>query len=192
MRASLDLEALHTAYIILGHLQGINASYLASLTDQHRRLHPSVLILLTTTNIMKFTSVFVALGLSAVSYAASTGLLAVKATYDQHYDDANASTNSVACSNLTPKFPTLGSFPSFPNIGGAEAVSGFGSPECGSCWKLTDPLTGVSIFVTAIDTAGDGFNLSLEALNTLTNNNATGPGSAPVNRVQVDASECGL
>ena len=141
---------------------------------------------------MKFTSVFVALGLSAVSYAASTGAYTVKATFSEFYDNGSLSTNNVACSELTPKYPTLGSFPTFPNIGGAHAVSGFGSPECGSCWKITDPLTDVTIYVTAIDTAGVGFDLSLEALNTLTDNNATGPGSAEVIAYQVDASECGL
>ena len=139
---------------------------------------------------MKFTSVLVALGLGAFSYADNTGT--VTATYSQFYDNSQSSTNIVACSNLTPKFPTLGSFPTFPNIGGAHAVSGFGSPECGSCWNITDPKTGVSIIATAIDTAGVGFDLSLAALNTLTKGNAVGPGSAQVTAYKVDASKCGL
>ena len=141
---------------------------------------------------MKFTSAFVALGLSAFSYAASTGANPVEITFSNFYDNGSLSTNNVACSNLTPKYPTLGSFPTFPNIGGAFAVSGFDSPECGSCWKITDPQTDVTIFVTAIDTAGVGFDLSFEAFNTLTNGTGIGPGSAKAIAYQVDASECGL
>ena len=135
---------------------------------------------------MKFTTVLATLCFTSVALAT------VPATFDQHYDDAGASTNIVACSNLTPQFPTLGSFPSFPNIGGASAIAGFGSANCGTCWELTDGDTGVSINVTAIDHAGDGFNLSLEALNTLTDGQAVAKGSAQVTAVQVDSSACGL
>jgi len=38
------------------------------------------------------------------------------------------------------------------------------SPLCGSCSELTHG--GNSIYVTAIDTVGDGFDISLEAVNT--------------------------
>jgi len=134
---------------------------------------------------MKFSTAAVVLAFSAFAFADQV-------SFDQTYDDAGASTNIVACSNLTPQFPTFGSFPTFPNIGGASVISGFGSPDCGTCWKLTDNDTGKTIVVTAIDHAGDGFNLSLEALNTLTNGNAVNQGVAQVTAVQVDASECGL
>jgi hypothetical protein len=64
------------------------------------------------------------------------------ATYDNTYDNPYGSLNGVACSNgenglLTKGFTTFGSLPSFPYIGGAQAVTGWNSPQCGSCWALT-------------------------------------------------------
>ena len=113
------------------------------------------------------------------------------ATFSFDYDNGSSSTNSVACSELTAEFPTLGSFPTFPSVGGAFAVSGFGSPKCGSCWQITDPTTDVTLYFTAIDTSGVGFDLSEQAFNTLTD------GGNPLNRVNVTAelvaaSYCGL
>lgn len=119
-----------------------------------------------------------------------------RATFDNTYDNSAGSTLTVSCSNgpngLAGRFPTFGSFPTFPNIGGAAAIAGFGSSNCGSCWNLTDPDTGVSILLTAIDHAANGFNIAQEALDTLTNGNAVFDGSAPVNAVQVASSECGI
>ena len=128
----------------------------------------------------------------AVLVSAAAAQQVVTASFDNTYDDAGASTNIVACSNLTPQHPTFGSFPTFPNIGGSFAIAGFGSAECGSCWQLTYAPTGVSIFVTAIDHTGDGFNLSEEALNTLTDGQAEFLGRVDVTATQVSASSCGL
>lgn len=65
----------------------------------------------------------------------------VSVSFDNTYDNASGSLNTVACSNgpngLESKgFTTFGSLPSFPNIGGAQVISGFNSPNCGTCWKL--------------------------------------------------------
>ena len=130
----------------------------------------------------------------ALALLSSTAVAQIQTstTFDTAYDGAQSSTNIVACSNLTPRFPTLGSFPTFPYIGGAFAVTGFGSAACGSCWQITDTTTGVTINATAIDVAGDGFNLSLEAMNTLTDGNAIAIGRAPVTAVEVDPSHCGI
>jgi hypothetical protein len=68
-----------------------------------------------------------------------------------------------------PPFTTFGSLPTFPNISAADAIAGWNSPQCGTCWKIT--YKGKSVTVIAIDHA-DGFNLSLEALNKLTNGQA--------------------
>ncbi|THH06390.1 hypothetical protein EW145_g4119 [Phellinidium pouzarii] len=102
--------------------------------------------------------------------------------------------STVSCSDgpegLESRFPTFGSVPTFPNIGGASAIAGWGSASCGTCWSLS--YQGATIFVTAIDHADDGFNLSEEALNTLTDGNAVFDGAVQVDAVQVDASLCGL
>ncbi|KAI9452945.1 Cerato-platanin [Lactarius psammicola] len=87
---------------------------------------------------------------------------AVNVRYDTAYDNSQAS--------LSTGFTTFGSLPSFPNIGAAQAIGGWNSTACGSCWKIS--FGGQSINVIAVDHAGDGFNLSLEAMDTLTNGRA--------------------
>jgi len=94
----------------------------------------------------------------------------LRVTYDTTFDNPNGSVNGVACSNgangLVAKFPTFDKIPSFPFIGGAFDVV-WNSPNCGSCWNITNPATGNWIPLTAIDTAGAGFNIALEAFKKL-------------------------
>jgi Cerato-platanin len=88
-------------------------------------------------------------------------------------DNKIGSLNSVACSDgpngLAAQFPTFGNISSLPFIGGAFDVV-WNSPNCGSCWNLTNMATGVSINITAIDSAGSGFNIAQEAFERLTRN----------------------
>jgi len=81
------------------------------------------------------------------------------------------------------------------SIGGASAIKSWNSPNCGTCWKLTytnDKGKSKSINVLAVDVSDDGFNISLEAMNALTNNLATELGRVDVKSEQVAASKCGL
>lgn len=133
---------------------------------------------------MKF-SIFSVLILAGSAFA-----LTEKATYDPVYDNPANSLNIVSCSNLVSQFPTFGSVPTFPNIGGAFVVTGFASPGCGTCWKLS--ANGSTIYFTAIDHAGDGFNLSEESLNVLTDGQAVRLGFAEVYAEEVDKSYCGI
>ena len=100
----------------------------------------------------------------------------LRATYDPKFDNGNGSMNSVACSNgengLETKFPTFASIPSFPFIGGAYDIV-WNSPNCGSCWNITNPQTGLSTLMTAIDTSGVGFNLAEEAFAKLTDSDTS-------------------
>lgn len=135
---------------------------------------------------MKFITITLALVAAAV---------ATDVRYDNTYDDASQSLGVVACSDgsnglLTKGFTTFGSLPTFPNIGAAQAIPGYDSAECGSCWKIT--YNGETITVTAIDHAGDGFNLAKAALNTLTNGQAEHDGTISATAVEVDKSECGM
>ncbi|KAI0046913.1 hypothetical protein FA95DRAFT_1493267 [Auriscalpium vulgare] len=121
--------------------------------------------------------------------------LATDVRYDTTYDAKDGSLATVACSDganglLTKGFTTFGSLPSFPNIGAAQAVAGWNSTACGTCWQLA--YKGESIFVTAVDHAGDGFNIALAALNTLTNGTAVQVGIISATATQVAASKCGL
>lgn len=140
---------------------------------------------------MQFNSILSTLVLAGAAFAQTQ-----RASFDNTYDNAAGSMDTVACSTgpngLAGRFPTFGSLPTFPNIGGSSVISGFGSAECGTCWSLTFPTTGKTILVTAMDVAVDGFNLSQEALDTLTNGNAVFDGAVQVNAVQVAASQCGL
>lgn len=137
---------------------------------------------------------FTASIVSTLAFVGTT--FAVRAGFDNTFDNPAGDMNTVSCSTgftgLASQFPTFGDLPTFPNIGGASVIAGFGSAECGSCWQLTFPTTGKSINVTAIDHAGDGFNLSQEALDTLTNGNAVAVGVIQVNAVELDRSACGL
>ncbi|KAH8995775.1 immunomodulatory protein [Lactarius hatsudake] len=138
---------------------------------------------------MKLTSTIVSLA------ALFTVAFADTVRYNTFYDNASTSLNNVACSNgenglITKGFTTLGSLPTFPNVGGVYAVKGWNSPECGSCWRLT--YKGKSIYVTAIDTIFDGFDISLGGMNTLTNGKARVLDQVDALATQVDAWHCGL
>ncbi|KIY50655.1 Cerato-platanin [Fistulina hepatica ATCC 64428] len=140
---------------------------------------------------MKFFTTFFAL------FAVATSAVAVSVTYDELYDDSSESLDTVACSNgqyglTTRGYTTFGSLPDFPYIGGAEAVTGWDSPNCGTCWELYYDVTGVTIYVLAIDYAASGFNIALEAMNVLTDGNAVFDGNIDATATQVDASICGL
>ncbi|KAJ7052609.1 immunomodulatory protein [Mycena amicta] len=141
------------------------------------------------------------------SALASLALFAVAAVadsvaYDQTYDNGSNSMDIVACSNgangLITRFgfETFSDIPNFPFIGAAGAVEGFNSVHCGECWQLTyTPANGAkkTINVVAIDHAGPGtFNIALEAMNTLTNNQAVQLGRVNVVATKVASSVCGL
>ncbi|KAF8839856.1 Cerato-platanin [Paxillus ammoniavirescens] len=129
--------------------------------------------------------------------------LAYTVSYDTTYDQGSTSLDEVACSNgsnglETDGYTTFNSIPNFPYIGGAPQITGWNSASCGTCWTLTYTNTkgvATSINVTAIDVgdaAFEGFNISLEAMNVLTNNQAEQLGRVPVTAAQAPASSCGL
>ncbi|KAI0028208.1 SnodProt1 [Vararia minispora EC-137] len=138
---------------------------------------------------MKFT--FAGAVLAFASFVSATNV-----RYDTTYDNGSGDMTTVSCSDgpngLITRygFQTFGDIPTFPNIGAAQAIAGWNSPSCGTCWKLT--YQGKSIFVTAIDHAGDGFNIAEKAMNTLTNGQAVALGKISATATQVDASNCGL
>jgi hypothetical protein len=143
---------------------------------------------------MKFTSfAIVALALPALT-------LATTVSYDETYDKGSKSLDTVACSNgenglETQGYTTFDSLPNFPYIGGASAVAGWNSPNCGTCWKLTYTNSKgkkKSINVLAMDHADNGFNIALEAMNDLTGGQAKQLGRVDVTSKQVAASNCGL
>ncbi|KAG7440899.1 SnodProt1 [Guyanagaster necrorhizus] len=126
------------------------------------------------------------------SYALSTTV-----GYDSGYGVGSNSLANVACSNgvnglLTKGFTTYSSLPTFPNISSSDAIAGWNSPNCGTCWELTYSGTGNTITVLAIDHAASGFYTSQAAMDALTNGNAVELGVVQATATQVDASACGL
>ena len=123
----------------------------------------------------------------------SKRLTPVLATYDATYDNRNGSLNGVACSNgangLVTEYPTFGSLPSFPNIGGAPGVT-WNSPKCGSCWKLTSTTTGAYLIYTAIDSSS-GFNIAEDAFKVI-NGGQIGQGTLEVDAQPVPRYLCGI
>ncbi|KAI0697243.1 Cerato-platanin [Cytidiella melzeri] len=116
-------------------------------------------------------------------------------SWDTIYDNSGDSLNNVACSDganglITKGYTTFGSLPTFPRIGGAPAVGAWNSAACGTCWQLT--YNGNSINVLAIDTGGEGFNLSEEAMDQLTSGQARQLGRVTAGVAQVDNSVCGV
>ncbi|KAK4169130.1 protein SnodProt1 [Cladorrhinum sp. PSN259] len=131
--------------------------------------------------------------LSAVSALAVTAS-ATLVSYDVGYDDPNRSLTAVSCSDgangVMWKYGwnVQGDAKSF--VGGSAAVGGWNSPSCGSCWSAT--YNGRTVYVLAIDHAGSGLNLGLNAFNQLTNGHGVELGivDAVVNPVAL--SNCGL
>ncbi|KAE8145986.1 Cerato-platanin-domain-containing protein [Aspergillus avenaceus] len=131
--------------------------------------------------------------------ADATAAATISVSYDQKYDVAGSSLTTVSCSDgvyglINQGFSTFGSLPSFPNIGGAPTVAGWNSPNCGKCYQLHYQAGNVdkSIYVTAIDAAPGGFNLGLQAMNSLTNGLAEQLGRVQATYTEVDRSNCGF
>ncbi|KAF9239158.1 Cerato-platanin [Melanogaster broomeanus] len=141
---------------------------------------------------MKFASVaatLLALALPIVSQTTQT------LSYDTTYDNPSLSLTSVACSDgvnglMSKGYTTLSSLPTFPNLGGVYTVTGWNSAACGTCYNVT--YGSKTLSVLAVDVALDGFNLSEEAMNTLTGGLAVELGRVTVTSVQVPASVCGI
>jgi hypothetical protein len=117
-------------------------------------------------------------------------------SYDTGYDNRSRSLTAVSCSDGSNGLITRygwqnqGNVPKFPYIGGAQAIAGWNSPSCGTCWKLE--YKGKSINVLAIDHAAAGFNIALDAMNALTNGQASQLGRVDAKATQVDKKNCGL
>jgi hypothetical protein len=115
-----------------------------------------------------FASIPALLFLATSALAASSS---VSVSYDMIYDTSSTSLDEVACSDgpngmITKGYSTFGSLPNYPYIGGAQAIAGYDSASCGTCWKLT--YDGTSINVLAIDHTATGFNINFDAMNDLT------------------------
>ncbi|GES57155.1 allergenic cerato-platanin Asp F13 [Aspergillus terreus] len=124
---------------------------------------------------------------------AASAQQSVSVSYDERYDVSGSSMNTVSCSDgangLVTKYPTFGSVPNFPHIGGSPTIAGWNSANCGKCYQLT--YGSKSIYVTAIDAAPGGFNIALSAMNDLTGGQAVNLGRVQATYQEVAKSNCG-
>ncbi|KAH8824643.1 eliciting plant response-like protein [Flagelloscypha sp. PMI_526] len=124
-----------------------------------------------------------------------------KASFDAVYDNKALSLTQVACSDgdygLITRYhwKTIGDIPDL-YVGGASAISGWGSPQCGTCWNLTyvAPATTVasSLSFFAIDHADIGFNLNKAGMDKLTSGRAEELGIIEVRVEKVALAACGI
>ncbi|KAN0126469.1 SnodProt1 [Russula decolorans] len=108
-------------------------------------------------------------------------------SWNSKYDDPNGNTNSVACSNFAGTYPYFRNFPDFPYIGGSYDTKR--GSNCGKCWKLS--YKGRSIYFTAIDGYGDGYNIGKRAYTALYGGTG-GSGSLDAEAQSVAGHFCGF
>lgn len=111
--------------------------------------------------------------------------------YNTMYDHADLPLSSLVCANtpLSDRFPTIGSLPT-TNVGGAFAITGSDTSECGTCWALT--ANGVTVNMLAIDAVGSDFVVARSTLDALTGGMGNEQGAVDVQFEKVDPSACGL
>nr|URG42906.1 CEP85 [Alternaria solani] len=140
---------------------------------------------------MQFSSAISAAILGFASLAS-----AITVSYDTGYDDGNRALTSVACSDgangLITKYrwQTQANVAGFPRIGGYVGVAGWNSPQCGTCYGVT--YNGKTVYVLAVDSSVQGFNIAKAAMDELTNGQAAALGRIDAQYAQVATSNCGL
>ncbi|QUC16186.1 uncharacterized protein UV8b_00427 [Ustilaginoidea virens] len=124
----------------------------------------------------------------------ATATSAVRVSWDGGYNEAGRSMGVVSCSDgshgLMNRYPTQGNLPNYPFIGGTDAIGGWGSGQCGTCWQLE--YQGHKIKILAIDHAASGFNINPVAMDALTNGRAYELGRVDATVTQLSARDCGL
>lgn len=138
---------------------------------------------------MMYTYFIFAVSLSIPVRAQMTTSLA----YSPVYGDASLPLSRLACSDgsngLESKgYTTLGSFSDFPYLGGAPTIADWNDPNCGKCYAITYGKN--TIKVIALDVSKDGFTVSPQAMDTLTDGQANALGRVEVTAAEVPASEC--
>jgi hypothetical protein len=119
----------------------------------------------------------------------------VTLSYDTRYDDPGLPLTAVACSDgenglMKHGSTALGQVPGFPRVGGAFTVEKWDSKSCGKCYMLM--YKSHSIYVTAVDYAGTGFNIGKKAMDELTHGRAEADGRVQVAWADAAPRFCGF
>lgn len=116
--------------------------------------------------------------------------------YDTRYDNLDAPVDDLACSNgdhglKTKGHNTLRTLIKKPDVDvGAVFGVQWNSVGCGKCYRIMYNVE--SMYIIAVDRAGEGFNLSKRAFDRLTNGRAEELGSAQVAWEEVEPKFCGI
>ncbi|KAI0797065.1 Cerato-platanin [Abortiporus biennis] len=139
---------------------------------------------------MRFTSVLAVLSLFLAPTLAWPSTKTLRVAYSTQYDKKDENSVGVACSStlIHKGYKTYGSLKNFPFIGGAEFITGANSDQCGTCWKLT--YKDQSVNILAIDHIAEGFIISKEAMDALTDGEALDLGHVQAEVSQLPASAC--
>ena len=112
-------------------------------------------------------------------------------TWTTWYDNKNGDTKKTACPDLAKRYPHFKNFPDYPYIGGAFNIKRGTQKNCGECWKLTHVKTHKWIYITAMDSAKSGFNISEIAFNEL-NSGLLGAKSLQAEATPVNPRFCAI
>lgn len=144
-----------------------------------------------------FTTALSAIALIPLAFAApvsNTNQAIIR--FDTRYDNLDAPVDDLACSDgdhglKTKGHTTLRTLMTKPDVdvGAAFNVS-WNSEGCGKCYRIMYQVE--SLYIIAVDKAGEGFNLSKRAFDRLTNGRAEELGSIQVAWESVDPKFCGL
>ena len=133
---------------------------------------------------MKLTSTIISL-VALFSFASAGNV--IDAYYNNKYDNKENSISSITCyQSLHATYKHLGDLPNYPYIGGYKDGT-----DCGTCWEIKYGTIG-SIYVLSVDNSNKGFQLSVNAMNKLTNGHGTQYVSIAVQVTAADKSKCGL
>lgn len=129
----------------------------------------------------------------------NTGNNAFNAFVTYHMYSPNTPVSSVACSDgangLITKYGFYDLTSLYPYVGAASFAT-WNSPECGTCWQLTDLNTKKSIKITIVDECGSQtgynslFDISPDAFNELGGTQAVNNGHLIASYTQLSSSHC--
>ncbi|KAF9821182.1 hypothetical protein IEO21_00790 [Rhodonia placenta] len=124
---------------------------------------------------------------SPIALAQST----VSVIWNSDYDTSSTGMNTTTCATvLDQSYPTFGAVPTFPYLTGASFVTDSNTTGCGTCWSLVSDVGRTTVVV--INGAADGFVITEEAANDLTDHHQFLWYTVQANATQLDASVCGL
>ncbi|KAH9842136.1 Cerato-platanin [Teratosphaeria destructans] len=125
--------------------------------------------------------------------AAASGATATRVAYALPYGSKDTRLTDTSCGSgtngLTTKYgwQTIGDIPA-KYVGGASDINKYNSDQCGNCYRID--YNSKTVYMLAIDFAGNGLNIAQGGLDELTNGNAYNLGTIDATVTKVDTTFC--